>query len=447
MKKIISKYKYRIAILGIAVVAALVTIIIGSTYGNNEINGIRYAITKDGYQVIDYNGDSEVVKIKTKFKGEYVTSIGSEAFFNNKEITKVILPQNLKIIEENAFANCIKLSEINLVDSIEVIEEGAFRNTLLYNLDLPKSMKVLNRGVLLTNNGVIEVPETIEEISESAFSNVIGLKEVKLPNTIRSIGSYAFYMCENLKKINLPDTIESIGKNAFNNTGIESIVLPKNLTVLEDSVFYGCNNLKEVILNEGLLEIKDNVFTWCDSLITINIPNTVIKLGYECFSYSGLIKVVIPNSVKEISSNIFCYCTSLKDLSLPFIGATSSNNKDIYYFFSGTKNSYNDPVALEIVRVTGDKVSIGKKAFAYSKTIKELHLETVISIGEEAFTSNEMISKIYLGKSLANAHEFTFHKGINVDSLELYCDFTKEYADQYFDENWCALYVNVHYKG
>ena len=48
MKKIISKYKYRIAILGIAVVAALVTIIIGSTYGNNEINGsVSSASNKD----------------------------------------------------------------------------------------------------------------------------------------------------------------------------------------------------------------------------------------------------------------------------------------------------------------------------------------------------------------------------------------------------------------
>ena len=48
-------------------------------------------------------------------KIEAIKSLGASDW---QLITKVILPQNLKIIEENAFANCIKLSEINLVDSI-----------------------------------------------------------------------------------------------------------------------------------------------------------------------------------------------------------------------------------------------------------------------------------------------------------------------------------------
>lgn len=446
MKEIFSKYKYRIVMIGIAIVATVIVLLIGNTYGNNEINGIRYALTEEGYQVIDYNGDSEIVKIKNRFKGKYVTSIGNEAFFNNKEITKVVLPRHLKIIEENAFAGCTKLSEINLVDSIEVIEQGAFANTLLYNLDLPQNMKVLNKGVLLTNNGVIEVPESIEIINEDAFRSVRGLEEVKLPNTIKSIGKDAFYMCENLKKINLPDSIESIGKNAFYNCGLERIVLPQKLTILENSVFRGCDKLKEVIFNEELIEIKDQAFTECIALKTINLPSSLKKLGYECFSYSGLVKVVIPNSVEEIGSKIFCYCQSLKEISVPFIGDTKNNNQDIYYFFSGTRYWYNDPIALEIVRVTGVNASIGEKAFAYNKTIKELYLESVVSIAEDAFESTELLGKIVIEK-LKNVKELTFRKGINVGKLELYCNFTKSYADGNFPNNWYSSNVNVHYQG
>lgn len=446
MKEIFSKYKYRIVMIGIAIVATVIVLLIGNTYGNNEINGIRYALTEEGYQVIDYNGDSEVVKIKDKFKGEYVTSIGNEAFFNNKEITKVVLPQHLKVIEEKAFEGCTKLSEINLVDSIEIIEQGAFANTLLYNLDLPQNMKVLNKGVLLTNNGVIEVPESIEIISEDAFSSVRGLEEVKLPNTIKSIGEYAFYMCENLKKINLPDSIESIGKNAFYNCGLERIVLPQKITILENSVFRGCDKLKEVVFNEELIEIKDQAFTGCIALKTINLPSSLKKLGYECFSYSGLVKVAIPNSVEKIGSKIFCYCQSLKEISVPFIGDTKNNNQDIYYFFSGTRDWYNDPIALEIVRVTGVNASIGEKTFAYNKTIKELYLESVVSIAEDAFESTELLEKIVIEK-LKNVKELTFRKGINVGKLELYCNFTKSYADENFPNNWYSSNVNVHYQG
>lgn len=447
MKEFFLKYKYRIIILGIAIVVAAITLLIGSIYGDNERNGIRYQLVDNEYMVDRYNGDAEVVKIKSTFKGKKVTSIGKEAFHNNKNIIKVILPENLKIIEENAFANCVNLSEINLVESIETIEARAFYNTKLYNIELPKKVNVLNRGVLITNNGIIEVPDTITIIEESAFQGDINVEEIKLPNTIISIGERAFNLCENLKKINLPDSIEYIGKYAFEQSGIEKIELSKNLTVIEENMFSKCYNLNEVILNDGLKSIESCAFRGCKALKTINIPNTVVKLGDECFGYSGLIKIVIPNSVEKIGSSVFSHCTSLKEMSIPFIGETKQTEKDIYYFFSGTREWYNDPIALQIVRVTGEGVSIGNKAFANSKTIKEIYLETVVSIESDAFDMTELLQKVVVTSKLKSVGEVTFRKGTNVEKLDLYCYFSNIHAQQYFPKNWCSTNVNIIYKG
>lgn len=444
MKEFFLKFKYRIVILGITIIVVAITLLIGGIYGDNEINGIRYQLVDNEYTVFRYYGDDEVVKIKSNFKGKKVTGIGEEAFHNNKNITKVILPKNLKVIEKNAFAGCIKLSELNLPDTVEVIEQGAFRNTLLYNIQLPKNVTVLNQNVLFTNNGIIEVPDTITIIGESAFQGNTNVEEIILPNTITSIGENAFWLCESLKKINLPDSIEYIGKDAFEQSGIEKITLPKNLTVIETDTFNKCDNLNEVILNEGLEIIKWGAFRGCHALKTINIPNTVIELGDECFGYSGLVKIVIPNSVEKIGINILCYCTSLKEISVPFLGDTKKNNKDIYYFFSGTRDKYNDPTSLEIVRVTGENVTIGSNAFAYSKTIKELYLESAVSIVEDAFESMELLEKVVINK-LKNVGYLTFRKGRNVEKLELYCYFSLSYAQQYLPEDWYSANVNVHY--
>ena len=55
MKEIFSKYKYRIVMVGIAIVATVIVLLIGNTYGNNEINGIRYALTEEGSKTVYLN--------------------------------------------------------------------------------------------------------------------------------------------------------------------------------------------------------------------------------------------------------------------------------------------------------------------------------------------------------------------------------------------------------
>ena len=171
-------------------------------------------------------------------------------------------------------------------------------------------------GVLLSANqnlalqstdGVVTLPERVEEIGEGAFSGVEGLKEIIIPGTVKviqqdafsynseiekvtimdgveSIGDYAFYGCEKIKEIDMPDSIVSIGHDAFRECiNLSSIKLSDNVKEIKTQTFYGTENLKEIELPSNLEYIGGNVFAY-SGITNINIPETVMFIETTALS-------------------------------------------------------------------------------------------------------------------------------------------------------------------
>lgn len=67
----------------------------------------------------------------------------------------------------------------------------------------------------------VVIPDSIEEIGPSAFSNCTSLENVKMSANIKSICSEAFKNCTSLKSITLPSTIGFVSSSAFENCNIE----------------------------------------------------------------------------------------------------------------------------------------------------------------------------------------------------------------------------------
>ena len=448
MKKFINKYKYRLALTGLSLVVMIIVYILGSLSLSNKSNGVIYQYNGETYDVIGYEGDSEVVKIRTKYKGEYVTRISNNAFENEKTIKKIVLPDNLKVIEKEAFYNCENLSEMDLPNTLEEIQSRAFSNTKLYDLVFPEKVKVLNPGVLVnsTVDKVIVIPESIEVIGDSVFIFNELIEEVILPKSLKRIENFAFSYCKNLKKINLPENLEYIGKNAFDATAIEKIEIPANIEVIEESTFRGCSELKEVVLNEGLKIIKDNSFSGCRSLKSINLPSSLEVIKSYAFSNAGFEKLIIPNTVLKVEKYVLQYCNNLKELHVPYLGSDKDDISGINHFFSGDYQAYNDSKSLEIVWVTGENAVIREGAFEYNKTVRKVHFETAVKLSTGIFTSCELIEKVYLGNNLKEVSEYALSKGRNVEKLDVYCPFSQEYAESRFQENWYTSKVNVVYE-
>lgn len=108
-----------------------------------------------------------------------VVSIGKNAFKNNKNIKKVVIPKTVKTIGDGVFSGCSKLSTVTM---------GA----------------------------------NVATIGKSAFMNCTSLKKIILPKKVKKIGSKAFYGCKKLTNITIKTTkltTKTVGSKAFTKAG------------------------------------------------------------------------------------------------------------------------------------------------------------------------------------------------------------------------------------
>lgn len=74
----------------------------------------------------------------------------------------------------------------------------------------------------------IQIPDSVEQIGESAFCDCSSLTEAKLPSGLRQVRRSLFQNCVSLKKIMLPDTVEEIQRDAFSHCiKLMSLTIPE----------------------------------------------------------------------------------------------------------------------------------------------------------------------------------------------------------------------------
>lgn len=118
-----------------------------------------------------------------KGKKYKVTSIDESAFYNQKTITSVTIPANIKVISPTAFTSCSLLKE--------------------FKVDRANRQYSAKGGILLNKQGTALL----------AYPSASGT--VVIDRKITEIGSYAFSVCKQLKAVVIPDTVRSIGGCAF----------------------------------------------------------------------------------------------------------------------------------------------------------------------------------------------------------------------------------------
>ena len=166
-----------------------------------SINGVMYS--KDG---------SAIIKCPDGMEGAYsipegVKTIGEEAFYGCKLLTKITIPDTVVKIEKKAFQNCESLIDINIPASITEIKESVFS----YCTSLEK----------------ITLPDKVEVIGDRAFCGSRNLKEVNIGNNLKTLGISAFSVCEELRRLVIPQSIKYIGDCAFLWCSSLSLTVPK----------------------------------------------------------------------------------------------------------------------------------------------------------------------------------------------------------------------------
>lgn len=202
-----------------------------ATYGDYEYR------LEDDYTctITKYNGSATNVTIPSTIYGNKVTTIGTTAFYKNKYIVSVKIPNGINKIKASAFGDCPKLK-------------------------------------------TIELPTYMKEIEGSAFANS-AIEFLNLPNGITYIGSMLFLKCQNLKSVKIPNTVLTLDGNCFYNcTSLENISLPDSVKYFNSpDIFNSCTNLKNVEIGSGLVPKSyysfSRLFNGCSSLQSFKVSN------------------------------------------------------------------------------------------------------------------------------------------------------------------------------
>lgn len=291
-----------------------------------------------------------------------VTIMKDGVFFNNKSLTSIQLPNNLKYVWNNAFNGCTSLNEIVIPSTVEAIYNYVFAGcTSLSSVTLNEGCTTLGDHVFKDCHFTsIIFPRTLSSIREYAFEGS-GLTSADLSNTkIEYLPNGCFCNCTKLKEVQLPSTLttpnsgewkneddNNYGKNAFQYTAIESIDLTNtNIMSLGDYMFADCPNLKIVKLPSSLKYIWEHAF-YKSPLSSITFPPSLLRIEKYAFQNTQLTNVVIPTSTRHIGDGAF---DSNNNLNTVFINgrecylavyafAKCGNLKDVYI------TSDNEPVA------------------------------------------------------------------------------------------------------
>ena len=324
-----------------------------------------------------------------------VVCIGKDAFSENKEIKRIIIPDSVTYIDARAFKGCNSLYSINIPNNVYHIGEEAFMGcSSLKSIDIPPSVTHIEKRTFSGCNSLstITIPESVKRIEEAAFTNCSSIKSIAIPKELSVIEDGTFYGCTSLKSIIIPPKVRMIGINAFygcssltsitipasvefidnslqecvslrsivvesgnknydsrNNcnalietstnkilTGTINTVIPEGVTTIEDYAFSKLPIIN-IDIPEGVTAIKDYAFSECENLLSVTLPSTLEHIGYNAFSEcTSLLTINIPDGVTYIDFSAFSFCKSLLSVSLP------KSLKNISpYTFSGCKSLIN----------------------------------------------------------------------------------------------------------
>ncbi len=255
--------------------------------------------------IIDTNGCSGKVVIPSN-----IATVPENAFYNNENITEIVIPSTVKTIGSSAIRFCKNLKKVTIQSNITTLPDRAISyNKALEEVVLPKTLKKLEKNSLASNNlKKIVLPDTLEVIGEYALYSNSELEQLTLPSSLKRLEGYALSYTS-LKSITFPKSLEYVGSSALRATKIEEMTLP-NIKKYDNGAFSYMPSLKRVKVENGVTLIPQEMFNLCYELNQVDLPETVKTIGTRAFYWCDrLYHLYLPKSVTTIGDRAFSYST------------------------------------------------------------------------------------------------------------------------------------------
>ncbi|MCR5077147.1 MAG: leucine-rich repeat domain-containing protein [Prevotella sp.] len=335
----------------------------------------------------------------------------------------------------------------------------------LTKLVLPVGLKKIGDMALGgTSLSEIDIPETVTEIGEAAFSTCDKIKRIVVPNSVTVVGVGAFQRMEGLEEIVYGNGLTELDlSNIMGDTSLKSVSVGTGMTALDAVMFNGLSSLESIQVAEGNPNIAsvDGVLTSADKseLLfypsgkpgdTYAIPDGVRTVKQGAFSgTTHLTTINIPKTVTEIESGAFGSAMALTGFVID-----KENPKytvaDNMLYTKDLSTLVCVPTMLQVdTYITPASVEhIGGLAFAGNASIREIYLtDNVKTVGESAFSFCRGLEKLVLGKGISSIGEGVCAGDEKLTAVYCYADdLTDEKVDvfAFYDEylmEQCTLYV------
>lgn len=224
------------AILAFSMLLTLLPVTAFAEDRTEIVNGVKY-YQMNGIEVWwitgTYTGNATSLTLENRINGQDVNRIHGAVFKNNKNLTKVTLPTNVRFYEigDEAFAGCTNLESPDFSKWLCRIGEKAFQNCI--------SLK-----------SIVWNGQSWVTAEASAFAGCTGLGSVTMSGTPVTLEDNAFEGCTSLKSVTLSGSSVKIRNNVFKGcTNLQEITLPKEIDSFGKNVFDGCTSLTKIIYN------------------------------------------------------------------------------------------------------------------------------------------------------------------------------------------------------
>lgn len=265
----------------------------------NKCQNLQKIVLGDNLKVIETGAFSYCNSLTEINFSPSLNAIYSGAFYRCNSLTEISLPDSLLTLESGAFMDCTNLKSIKLGSRLKHISCNVFESTAYHNDQnnwTKEGLLYIDKYLISADfcaENYVEIREGTELIAEGLFGNNDNLIEISLPDSIKNIGAFAFEGCVNLKIIKLGSELELIGERAFSKCpNIQS---------------YKMNNFSEkfYIDDAGAL-LEKNYCRYDDDKVGLRL------ISYPCSSSAKT--YTISKDVVSIEDAAFTGCSNLKEI-------------------------------------------------------------------------------------------------------------------------------------
>ncbi len=271
-----------------------------------------------------------------------VTSIGDYAFQFCTNLTCVTIPDSVTGIGSYAFDSCTMLTSVTIGTHVTSIGDFAFQFcTSLTSVTIPNSVLSVGERAFgsCTSLTSITIGSGTNDIGSHAFSSCTSLSSIAVDETnpnYSSVDGVLFdkwitllvqYPTGRSATYTIPNGVQIIGSSAFSDcSGLSGILIPNSVTCIANQAFRNCGSLTDVMIPESVTSIEDQAFYSCDDLTNVMIGSNVTDIGVSAFqSCKNLTGVYFKGNAPDIGDLAFLGATHATVYYLPMTTGWSAN--------------------------------------------------------------------------------------------------------------------------